>query len=45
MAEVKTKDGLFIGLVTEENRKLLFPEEEPKEEKPAKKKAARKPKK
>jgi len=42
MAEIKTKDGLFIGLVTEENRKLLFPEEEPK---PAKKKAAKKPKK
>jgi len=42
MAEIKTKEGIFIGLITEENRKLLFPEEPT--EKPAKKKAGRKPK-
>lgn len=43
MAEIKTKEGIFIGLITEENRKLLFPEE-PTEEKQPKKKAGRKPK-
>ena len=45
MAEINTKQGLWVGLVTEENKHLLF-EEESKEEKPAeKKKAAKKPKK
>ena len=45
MAQIKTKQGLWVGLITDEIKDLLI-EPEQKEEKPAeKKKAAKKPKK
>ena len=44
MAQIKTKQGLWVGLITDEIKDLLIEPE--KEEKPAaKKKAAKKPKK
>ena len=45
MAQIKTKQGLWVGLITDEIKDLLI-EPEKEEEKPAaKKKAAKKPKK
>lgn len=43
MAQIKTKQGLWVGLITDEI-KDLFIEPEQKAEKPAKKKAAKKSK-
>lgn len=45
MAQVKTKQGLWVGLITDEIKDLLIEPEKKEEEKPAKKKAGRKPKK
>lgn len=46
MAQIKTKQGLWVGLITDEIKDLLIEPEKKEEEKPAaKKKAAKKPKK
>ena len=46
MAQIKTKQGLWVGLITDEINDLLIEPEKEKEEKPvAKKKATKKPKK